>query len=186
MRDGPTARTGLLYGAAGRERHSQEASQLFYLLVNKTPARDKLTSSVTLIWLCLLRRFSSFWPSKRWLSRDSRPLFSASYLAVPHSSLSPSSLHFGYSNIRLPPSLGFCFFSAREASVSNRATEAEGGGEDGSDRLKRKQTLGMDLQRICPSIHLTSFSKTLLFLSARNPIGFAATHSLYRPRPLCI
>lgn len=161
------------------------------------PARDKLTSSVTLIWLRLLRRFSSFGHAHFlpqtgngrgiwWLSRDSEPPFSASYLAVPHSSLSPSSLLFGYSTIRLPPSLGFCFFSPREVSVSNRATEMEGGGENGSDRLKRKQTLGMDLQRICPSINLTSFSKALLFLSTRNPIGFAATHSLYRPRPLCI
>lgn len=55
--------------------------------------------------------------------------------------------------------------------MSNRAKETEGGGKKGSGRLKRKQTLGMDLQRICPSVSLTSLSKTLLFLSAWNPIG---------------
>lgn len=62
--------------------------------------------------------------------------------------------------------------------MSNRATQTEGGGENGSDRLKIKETLGMDLQRVCPSVNLTSFCKTLLFLSAWNPIGFAATHTL--------
>lgn len=77
----------------------QEASQLFYPLVNKTPVRDKLTSSFTLIWLCLLCRFSSFGHthflpqtgngrSTWWLSRDSEPPF------LPHTSpfLTPPSL----------------------------------------------------------------------------------------------
>lgn len=121
-------------------------------------------------------------PNRKWeehlvAKQRQRAPFSASYLADPHSSLSPSSLLFGFPTIGLPPSLAFCFLSPREVSV-NRATEKEGGGENGSDRLKRKQTLGMDLQRICPSINFTSFSKTLLFLLAWSPIGFAATHTL--------
>lgn len=37
-------------------------SQLFYLLVSKMPARDKLTSSDTLIWLRLLRPLFLVWP----------------------------------------------------------------------------------------------------------------------------
>lgn len=120
-------------------------------------------------------------PNRKWeehlvAKQRQRAPFSASYLAVPHSSLSPSSLLFGYPTIRLPPSLAFCFLSPREVSV-NRATETEGGGENGSDRLKRKQT--GNGSTIHPSINLTSFSKTLLFLSAWSPIGFAATRSLY-------
>ena len=89
------------------------------------------------------------------------PFVSASYLAVPHSSLSPSSLLFGYSAIA-PSCRLFACFSPREVSVSSSATETEGGGVNGSDRLQKKQTLGSDLRRIRPSVGLTSFSKTLI------------------------
>lgn len=124
-----------------------------------------------------------------------RALFSASYLAVPHSFLYPSSLLFGCFAIPLPPSLGFscfvlfCFaFSALgEACVCRTGQQRwQGAQENGSDRLKRKQTPSMDPHRVCRQSNLTSFSKTLLFLLAWNPVGFAATHSFYRPRPLCI
>lgn len=62
--------------------------------------------------------------------------------------------------------------------MSNRAKETEGGGVNGSDRLKRKQTLGMDLQRICPSVNLTSISKTLVSSSQRGILLDLLPHTL--------
>lgn len=77
--------------------------------------------------------------------------------------------------------------------MSKRATEAEGGGVDGSDRLKRKQTLGMDLQRICPPVNLTSFSKTFVSSSQRgilldllpHPLSTDHAHYVFNSSILC-
>lgn len=173
----------------------QEASQFFFLLVNRTPAGDKLSLSVTLIWLCLLHCFFSFGHthflpqtgngrSIWWLSRDSEAPF------LPHTSpfLTPPSLLPPSSSV-IPPSLCHWVFAFSAFGRCVHWTEQQrwqGGGDHGSDRLKRKQTWGMNPYMIYPSINLTSFSKTLLFLSAWNTIGFAATHALYRPHPLCI
>lgn len=57
----------------------------------------------------------------------------------------------------------------------NRATEAEGGGVDGSDRLKRKQTLVW----ICRgAVNLISFSKTLVSSSQRGILLDLLPHTL--------
>lgn len=95
-------------------------------------------------------------------------------LFLPHTSpfLTPPSLLPSSSLVDPPPVSLHCWvfaFSTREVNVSVRATETEGGGEKGGVRLSRKQTLGMDLQRICPLVDLTSFSETLLSLPAWNP-----------------
>lgn len=126
-----------------------------------------------------------------------RAPFSASYLAVPHSFLYPSSLLFGCFAIPLPPSLGcfflfsfffFCAFSALgEACVCQTGQQRwQGATENGSDRLKREQTPSMDPHRVCRQSTSLPSPTPLLFLSAWDPVGFAATHSFYRPRPLCI
>ena len=107
------------------------------------PARDKLNSSVTLIWLCLLHRFylfghTHFLPqtgngrSIWWLSSDSKPSNSASYLAVPHSSLSPSSLLFGFSTITSPSIAGFLLFQPSGGEC------VEQGNRDGGWRRERE------------------------------------------------
>lgn len=100
----------------------QEASQFFFPLVNRTAAGDKLSLSVTLIWLCLLHCFFSFGHthflpktgngrSIWWLSKDSEPPF------LPHTSpiLTPPSLLPPSSSVT-PPSLSlyhwFFAFSA--------------------------------------------------------------------------
>lgn len=132
-----------LGGHGQREKLSgqQEASQLFFLLVNSSPAGDKLSSSVTTIWLCLLQRFFLFGHthflaqtgngrSIWWLSRDSEPPF------MPHtSSLLPRSfLPLWLFNISLPTSLGFCFFglSGRRVCVKQQQ-RWQGGGDHRSD-----------------------------------------------------
>lgn len=80
-----------------------------------------------LVWPRPLPATDRKWEEHLVAKQRQRAPFSASYLAVPHSSLSPSSLLFGYSTIPLPPSLGFCFFSPRgSVCVSNRATETAG------------------------------------------------------------
>lgn len=106
------------------QRHSlanrKRASSL--LLVCKMPARDKLVSSVTLIWLCLLCRFSSFGHthflpqsengrSVWWLIRDSEPPFlphTSPFLIPP--SLLPPSLLFGYCTCPSPSITGLSPF----------------------------------------------------------------------------
>lgn len=60
----------------------------------------------------------------------------------------------------------------------NRAKKTEDGGVSGSDRLKRKQTLGTDLQRIRPSVNLTSVSKTLVSSSQRGILLDLLPHTL--------
>lgn len=90
-------------GHTGRERHSLANRKLASTFICWSVRQRETNSSITLIWLRLLCRFSSFGHahflpqtgngrSTWWLNRDSEPSFSASYLAVPHSSLSPSSL----------------------------------------------------------------------------------------------
>lgn len=174
----------------------KEASQLFYSLVNKTPAKDKLTSSVTLIWLCLLRCFAwfghaRFLPqtgngrSNWWLSKRQRAPF---FCLIPRrSSLLPLSFlpPLWLSHHPSPSIAGFLLSQpfGRWVWTGQRRWRVE---ERTGVKDWKRNRLGMDLRRICPSINLTSFSKTLLFLSAWSPIGFAATRSLYWPRPLCI
>lgn len=124
------------------------------------------------------------------------PPFSASYLTVPHSFLYPI----------LPPSpllsynhspliAGFvCFFQhlRRRVFVMQGYPDGKVEGRMGVTNWKEeiKRTLwsrggGVPQQKCRQSTSLPSLGH-LLFLSAWIPVGFAATHSFYRPCPLCI